>query len=158
LRLGTLFDRLGRRGYRQVAVATNTHPLVLPDPKDAPVWRPRLLYALGAATMAVGAFGPWLAGKFSADATGVALGGDGWILVVAAAFAILPLLAGTERGSAGVWAILIAVLGGFVCLVHKQQAQMDGFRNGWGLYVAAAGCALLAFAGVQWLRASSRIE
>jgi hypothetical protein len=139
-------------------VATNTHPLVLPDPKLARVWRPRLLYVLGAAAMAAGAFGPWLAGKLSGDATGITLGGDGWLLVVAAGLAILPILVGAERAGVALWALLMAVAGGLVLLVHNQQAQMDGFRNGWGLYVAAAGCAVLALAGLQWLRASSRLD
>jgi len=139
-------------------VATNTHPLVLPDPKLARAWRPRLLYFLGAAGMAAGAFGPWLAGKLSGDATGVTLGGDGWLLVVAAGLAIVPLLARADRAGAGLWALLNALAGGLVLLVHNQQAHMDGFKNGWGLYVAAAGCAVLAFAGLQWIRASSRVD
>jgi hypothetical protein len=139
-------------------VATNTHPLVLPDPQDARVWRPRLLYLLGAAAMAAGAFGPWLAGKLSGDATGVTLGGDGWLLVVAAGLALLPLLIRSERAGAGLWALLNAAAGGLVLLVHNQQAQMDGFRNGWGLYVAAGGCAVLAIAGLQWIRVSSRLQ
>jgi hypothetical protein len=138
-------------------MATNTHSLVVPDPKLARVWRPRLLYLLGAAAMAAGAFGPWLAGKLSGDATGVTLGGDGWLLVVAAGLAILPLLVGAERAGAGLWALLMSAAGALVLLVHNQQAHMDGFKNGWGLYVAAAGCAVLAFAGLQWLRASSRL-
>ena len=139
-------------------MATTSHPLVLPDPKTAPAWRPRLLYVLGAAGMAGGAFGPWLAGKLSGDATGITLGGDGWLLVVAAGLAILPILVGAERAGVALWALLMAVAGGLVLLVHNQQAQMDGFRNGWGLYVAAAGCAVLALAGLQWLRASSRLD
>jgi hypothetical protein len=139
-------------------VATNTHPLVLPDPKLARVWRPRLLYFLGAAGMAAGAFGPWLAGKLSGDATGVTLGGDGWILVATAILAIVPLLVGAERGGVAVWALLNAVGGGLVLLVHNQQAHMDGFKNGWGLYVAAAGCVVLALAGLQWIRASARLD
>jgi hypothetical protein len=139
-------------------VATNTHSIVVPDPRLARVWRPRFLYAVGAAGMIAGAFGPWLAGKLSGDATWITLGGDGWILVAAALVAVLPLLIGAERGAAGIWALLNALLGGFVLLVHRQQAQMDGFRNGWGLYVAAAGCAVLAIAGFQWLRESSRLS
>ncbi len=139
------------------SVATHTHPFALPDPKLARVWRPRALFVLGGVAMATGAFGPWLAGKLSGDATGVTLGGDGWILVIAAVLGVAPLLVGAERGATGVWALLNACIGGWVCLVHSQQANMDGFKNGWGLYVAAAGCAVLAIAGVQWLRASSRI-
>jgi hypothetical protein len=138
-------------------VATNTHPLVLPDPKLARVWRPRLLCLLGATAMVSGAFGPWLAGKLSGDAAGITLGGDGWLLVVAAGLALLPLLIGAERGAAGMWAILNAGGGALVCLVHIQQAHMDGFKNGWGLYVALAGCAVLAWAGMQWLRVASRL-
>ena len=149
---------LGAGSSVKDSVATDTHPLVLPDPKLARVWRPRLLYLLGAAGMATGAFGPWLAGKLSGDAAGITLGGDGWFLVIAAGLAILPLLVKAERAGVALWALLNAAGGGLVLLVHDQQAQMDGFKNGWGLYVAAAGCALLALAGLQWLRASSRIE
>jgi hypothetical protein len=137
-------------------VATSSQPLALLDPAQARVWRPRLLLALGAAAMVAGAFGPWLAGKLSGGSAGVALGGDGWLLVLAAGFAVAPALVGLTRGALGLWALLNALLGGFVCLVHSQQSQMDGFRNGWGLYVAGAGCCVLGLAGLQWLRAASR--
>jgi hypothetical protein len=136
-------------------VATSPQPLALPDPAQARVWRPRLLLTLGAATMIAGAFGPWLAGKLSGGSAGVALGGDGWLLVLAAAVAVAPALVGLTRGALGLWALLNALLGGFICLVHTQQSQMDGFQNGWGLYVAAAGCFILGLAGLQGLRASS---
>jgi hypothetical protein len=65
------------------------------------------------------------------------------------------VLVGLTRGALGLWALLNALLGGFICLVHSRQSEMDGFHNGWGLYVAAAGCAILAFAGLQWLRAAA---
>jgi hypothetical protein len=133
-----------------------TQPMLLPDPAEARVWRPRLLLVLAAATTIVGAFEPWLAGRLSGDSAGVSLGGDGWILVVAAAFAMAPALLGGVRGAIGMWVVLNAIVGGFVCAVHSQQAQTDGFRNGWGLYIASAGCAALAVAGLQWLRAASR--
>jgi hypothetical protein len=138
-------------------VAANSQPLVLPDPADAREWRPRFLYFAGAAAMAAGAFGPWLAGKFSGNTAGITLGGDGWILVAAAGIALVPLLVRAERGAAGLWAILMAVAGAAVCFVHIQQAQMDGFKNGWGLYAALVGCGVLAWSGLLWLRASSRM-
>lgn len=137
-------------------MATSSQPLALPDPAQARVWRPRLLLVFGAATMVAGAFGPWLAGKLSGSSAGVALGGDGWLLVLAACFAVAPVLVGLTRGALGLWALLNALLGGFICLVHSQQSQMDGFTNGWGLYVAAAGCCVVGLAGLQWLRAASR--
>jgi hypothetical protein len=105
--------------------------------------------------MISGGFCPLLAGNLSCGSAGVALGGDGWLLVLAAAVAVAPALVGLTRGALGLWALLNALLGGFICLVHTQQSQMDGFQNGWGLYVAAAGCFILGFAGLQWLRASS---
>lgn len=106
--------------------------------------------------MVSGAFGPWLSGKLSGDAAGVALGGDGWIVVLAAAFAVAPVLLGFDRGSIGLWALVNAGVGGWICLVHRQEAQLDGFRNGWGLYLASGGCLFLGLAGLQWLRAASR--
>jgi len=136
-------------------VETSPQPLVLLDPAQGRVWRPRLLLSLGAAAMVAGAFGPWLAGKLSGDSAGIALGGDGWLLVLAAGFAVAPALVGLTRGALGLWVLLNALLGGFICLVHSQQSQMDGFQNGWGLYVAGAGCAVLGLAGLQWLRAAS---
>ena len=132
------------------------HPLVMPDLAHARVWRPRLLLVLAAVLMIGGAFGPWLSGKLAGGSAGVTLGGDGWILVIAACIAVAPVLLGMVRGSIGVWAVLNALVGGFVCLVHSQQAHMDGFRDGWGLYVAAAGCGALALGGIQWVRAASR--
>jgi hypothetical protein len=105
--------------------------------------------------MAAGAFGPWIAGKLSGDAAGVTLGGDGWLLVIAAAGAFAPVLFGIARGAVGLWVIAMAVAGGFVCVVHYQQAKMDGFNDGWGLYVATIGCGTLAFAGLRWLNAAS---
>lgn len=133
-----------------------SHPLVLPDPAAAPPWRPRGIVLVGVTLMAGGAFGPWLAGKLAGGSAGVDLGGDGWLLVVAAGAAVIPVLLGFARGLVGVWAMLMALAAGFVCLVHYQQAQVDGFRDGWGLYVAAAGCATLAFAGFRWLNVSGR--
>jgi hypothetical protein len=126
------------------------------DPAHGRIWRPRLLVLLGSAAMVAGAFGPWLAGKLSGESAGVTLGGDGWILVVAAAFAVVPMLVGIARGALGFWVLLNALVGGFVCLVHSRQSQMDGFQNGWGLYVAGVGSVLLGLAGLQWLRAASR--
>jgi hypothetical protein len=137
-------------------VASNPHPVVLSDPAEARAWRPRLLVFIAAVSMIAGAFGPWLAGKLSGDSAGVTLGGDGWILVIAAALAVAPVVLGVKRGGLGIWAILMAVLGAYVCLVHVHQAQTDGFKNGWGLYVGAAGCAALAAAGLQWLSAAGR--
>jgi len=133
-----------------------TEVLLVPDPAEARVWRPRLLLVVATTITVGGAFGPWLAGKLSGDSAGVSLGGDGWILVVAAGLAVAPALFGGIHAAIGIWVVLNAIVGGFVCLVHLQQAQRDGFRNGWGLYVAAAGCAALAAAGWQWLRAASR--
>jgi hypothetical protein len=133
-----------------------TRPLVLPDPAAARVWRPRLLLLLAALVTVGGAFGPWLAGTLAGDSAGVALGGDGWILVIVAALAVAPALLGAVRGGVGIWIVLNALVGAFVCLTHSQQAQMDGFRDGWGLYVAAAGCAVLVIGGMQWIRAASR--
>jgi len=135
---------------------TLSQPIVIPNPADAPAWRPRSIVVVAALLMSVGAFGPWLAGRLSGDAAGITLGGDGWILVFAATCALLPVALGTARGVVGVWVFLNAMAGGVVCLVHFQQAEMDGFRNGWGLYVGSAGCVALGFAGLHWLLVALR--
>jgi hypothetical protein len=106
--------------------------------------------------MAVGAFGPWLAGRLSRDSAGVTLGGDGWILVLAALMALAPSILGISRGLVGVWLLANAAVGGLVCLVHFHQAETDGFKYGWGLYLGTAGCAVLAVAALQWLVAAAR--
>lgn len=110
------------------------------------------LAAIGAAMMILGAWGPWVSGHLLGGRSGLDLGGDGWLLVVAAAAAMLPLLlALPPTALKGLWVLAFAGAGGYVCAVHFGQAGSDGFRVSWGLDVAAAGAAILALGGLRLL-------
>lgn len=108
---------------------------------------------LGAAMMVVGAWGPWISGHLLSSTQGFDLGGDGWLVVAAAAIALVPLLVPLPPSSLkGVWVLLFAAVAGYVCWAHYQEADLDGFKVVWGLELAAAGSALLGLGGLRLLK------
>ena len=106
----------------------------------------------GAAMMVIGAFGPWIGGRFFSSASGVELGGDGWLVLAAATLALVPVLL-PVAGSAvrGGWVAALSLAAGYVCWTHYAQARADGVQVVWGLELAGVGCALLACAGLLLL-------
>ena len=114
------------------------------------------LALIGAALMVVGALGPWIGGRFLGGTAGIDLGGDGWLVVGAAAFALLALLLpSTSATFRGAWMVVFASGGAFVCWTHYSEAHADGLEVVWGLELAGIGSALLAVAGLRLLLSRS---
>jgi len=110
------------------------------------------LALLGAALMIVGAWGPWVGGKLFGVTDGIDLRGDGWIVIGAAALAMLPLALPLPPSSVkGLWIVALAASAAYVCWIHYAQADVDGFEVVWGMELSALGSALLAVAGVRLL-------
>ena len=110
------------------------------------------LALLGAAMMVVGAFGPWIGGTFFGSASGIELGGDGWLVLAAATLALVPVVL-PVAGSAvrGGWVGALALVAGYVCWTHYAEARTDGSEVVWGLELAGIGCGLLALSSVRFL-------
>jgi hypothetical protein len=106
----------------------------------------------GALMMVAGAYGPWIGDKLFGTRAGLHLGGDGWLVVLAAVLAVVPLFFLLPRGRArGFWVIGWALAGGFVCLTHYQEAGADGIRVAWGLQLASAGVIVASIGGARLL-------
>jgi hypothetical protein len=111
------------------------------------------LALVGGALMIVGACGPWIGREFFASTSGIALGGDGWLVVVCSVAALLPLLLPSPRSALkGFLAIVLALGAAYVCWIHYQEANVDGFKVVWGLELSAVGCGLLLLAGFRLLK------
>jgi hypothetical protein len=107
---------------------------------------------IGGVMMVVGAFGPWIGGKVFGLATGIELGGDGWLVFAAAALALVPVVLRIFGPAArGAWVATLALVAAYVCWTHYTEAHADGVQVVWGLELAGVGCALLAFAGLRLL-------
>jgi hypothetical protein len=106
---------------------------------------------LAVAMMIVGAFGPWIGGRFFGS-TGIELGGDGWLVLGAATLALIPLLVPVANPTlTGAWVVTAAGGAAYVCWTHYTEARVDGLEVVWGLELAGIGCGLLAFAGLRLL-------
>jgi hypothetical protein len=102
--------------------------------------------------MIVGASGPWIGGTFFGATSGFELGGDGWLVLAAAAFAIVPLvLPLVGPALRGAWVLTLALGAAYVCWTHYTEAGVDGVDVVWGLELAGAGSGLLALAGLRIL-------
>jgi len=110
------------------------------------------LALLGAAMMVIGAFGPWIGGRFFSATSGIELGGDGWLVLAAATLAlvpvVLPVAGSTVKGG---WVAALAFVAGYVCWTHYAEARADGSEVVWGLELAGIGCGLLALSAVRFL-------
>ena len=132
-------------------------PRELPGTAEAEHREPNLppgsgIVLVGGAMMVVGAFGPWIGGKVFGVATGIELGGDGWLVFAVAGLALVPVLlricGPTARGA---WISVLALVGAYVCWTHYTQAHADGVQVVWGLELAGVGSALLAAGGLRIL-------
>jgi len=110
------------------------------------------LALLGAAMMVIGAFGPWIGGRFFSATSGIELGGDGWLVLAAATLAlvpvVLPVAGSTVKGG---WVAALAFVAGYVCWTHYAEARSDGSEVVWGLELAGIGCGLLALSAIRFL-------
>jgi hypothetical protein len=110
------------------------------------------LALLGAAMMVIGAFGPWIGGRFFSATSGIELGGDGWLVLAAASLAlvpvVLPVAGSTVKGG---WVAALAFVAGYVCWTHYAEARSDGSEVVWGLELAGIGCGLLTLSAIRFL-------
>ena len=67
-------------------------PTAEPDRLTATLPAGSGLALLGAAMMVIGAFGPWIGGRFFSATSGIELGGDGWLVLAAATLALVPVV------------------------------------------------------------------
>lgn len=131
---------------RDVLVTTEPEEAVATLPAGAGV------ALIATAMMVVGAFGPWIGGRFLGSTTGTDLGGDGWLVLAAAALALVALLLPLANAAfRGAWVVALASGAAFVCWTHYSEARVDGLEVVWGLELAGIGSALLAFAGLRLL-------
>lgn len=142
-------------GRPRRAILENVRELPLtaePEPAERGLPPGSGIALIGAAMMAVGAFGPWIGGKVFGAPTGIELGGDGWLVVAAATLALVPVVLRMSGSAArGAWVSILALVAAYVCWTHYTQARADGVQVVWGLELAGVGCALLACAGLLLL-------
>jgi hypothetical protein len=111
------------------------------------------LALVGAVLMIVGACGPWIGRTLFESRSGIALGGDGWLVVACAAAALLPLVLPSPKSTLkGFLAVALALGAAYVCWIHYQEANDDGFNVVWGLELSAMGSGLLLLAGFRLLK------
>jgi hypothetical protein len=132
--------------------AVDGPPTAQPDRLTATLPAGSGLALLGAAMMVIGAFGPWIGGRFFSATSGIELGGDGWLVLAAATLAlvpvVLPVAGSTVKGG---WVAALAFVAGYVCWTHYAEARTDGSEVVWGLELAGIGCGLLALSSVRFL-------
>jgi hypothetical protein len=135
---------------RDVLVTTEPDEAVATLPPGAGV------ALIGSAMMVVGAFGPWIGGRFFGATAGIDLGGDGWLVLAAAVLALVALLFPVASAAfRGAWVVAFASGAAFVCWTHYSEAHADGLEVVWGLELAGIGSALLVFAGLRLLLSRS---
>lgn len=105
--------------------------------------------------MVIGAYGPWISGHFLGATRGLELGGDGWLVVLCAGVALVPLVLPLPPSSLkGLWVMLFAAAAGYVCWTHYVEASVDGASVVWGLQFAGIGSAVLGVGGLRLLQPS----
>jgi hypothetical protein len=110
------------------------------------------LALVGSLLIAVGVFGPWVAGSGYAGGRGFELGGgDGWVVFAAAAATVAAIANPFRRRvrATGLAVATFAGIAGYVCGAHLAQLSADGVSVGWGLYAATVGAALVGLAGLR---------
>jgi hypothetical protein len=101
--------------------------------------------------MVVGGFGPWATALNVISVSGTR-GGDGWIVIGAAAVAGGVLFA-SPRGAGPVLAILAGIGGIFVGVVDLNDisSRSAAVEPAWGIYAVLVGSATLVIAGIVLL-------
>jgi hypothetical protein len=116
-----------------------------------------------AALMVLGSFGPWVK-VFAMSASGIDGHNDGWLVVAAAALAVLLFFLRRDSRAGGVWALLGGLAGTAITFHDRlkvSSAISDGgelvqaaAQVGWGLNVALLGSVSLTIAGLVWVAKS----
>lgn len=121
-----------------------------------------------AIVMVIGSFGPWAKVFGLVSISGTDGGGDGWIVIGAAAVGAIALFLWRVRSRR--WLILAVIAAGaaLATTIYDRvdlESSVDGIDigqladAGWGIYVAMIGSASLAVAGVVgWMLTSTQVE
>jgi hypothetical protein len=116
---------------------------------------------VSAVVMVIGSFGPWATVLGLVTVNGTDDGGDGWVVIVAAAVGAVAMLLWRLRSRR--WLILAVIAGaaGLATTIYDRidiEGTTDGVDVGalvdadWGIYVAMIGSAsLVAAAIVGWM-------
>lgn len=118
---------------------------------------------VSAIVMIIGSFGPWAKVLGVISVNGTDGGGDGWVVIVAAAIGAVALLLWRVRSRRWLILTVIAAAAGLATTVYDRidlEGTTDGLDLGalvdasWGIYVAMIGSASLAVAAiVGWMLA-----
>lgn len=118
---------------------------------------------VSAIVMVIGSFGPWAKVLGLITVNGTDDGGDGWVVIVAAAVGAVALLLWRVRSRRWLILTVIAAAAGLATTIYDRvdlEGTTDGLDVGslvdaaWGIYVAMIGSASLALAAtVGWMLA-----
>ena len=118
--------------------------------------------------MVIGSFGPWAKVLGVITVNGTDGGGDGWVVIVAAAVGAVALLLWRVRSRRWLILTVIAAAAGLATTIY-DRVDLEGTNDGvdlgalvdasWGIYVAMIGSASLAVASiVGWMLAPAAKE
>jgi hypothetical protein len=120
---------------------------------------------ISAVLMVIGSFGPWAKVLGLITVNGTDDGGDGWVVIVAAAVGAVALVLWRVRSRRWLILTVIAAAAGLATTIY-DRVDLEGTTNGvdigslvdaaWGIYVAMIGSASLALAAiVGWMLTSA---
>ena len=123
---------------------------------------------VSAVVMVIGSFGPWAKVLGVLTVNGTDDGGDGWVVIVAAAIGVVALFLWRARSNRWLLLTVVAAAAALATTIY-DRIDLEGTTNGvdvgalvdasWGIYVAMIGSASLALAAVVgWMLARAPRE
>jgi hypothetical protein len=120
---------------------------------------------LSAVVMVIGSFGPWAKVLSLVTVNGTDDGGDGWVVIGAAAVGVVALLLWRMRSRGWLIVTVLAAGAGLATTIY-DRIDLEGTTEGvdigsfvdasWGIYVAMLGSASLALAAIAgWMLAQA---
>jgi hypothetical protein len=116
---------------------------------------------VSAVVMVIGSFGPWAKVLGLVTVNGTDEGGDGWVVIVAAAIGVVALFLWRTRSRRWLILTVVAAAAALATTIYDRvdlEGTTDGVDVGalvdasWGIYVAMIGSASLALAAiVGWM-------
>ena len=123
---------------------------------------------VSAVVMVIGSFGPWAKVLGLLTVNGTDDGGDGWVVIVAAAIGVVALFLWRARSPRWLILTVVAAAAALATTIYDRidlEGTADGVDVGalvdasWGIYVAMIGSASLALtAVVGWMLARAPRE